>query len=358
MYHIPMNILTIKLKSELSDLQKQGWWTENEEGEVSKNGTGTGLIELCLFATENILDDDRVATLTLRARNQENGYLPRTYTIRQLHPFWDANNEYGSERIEEYPEDEEYRYGVPWGPFWEYTGEGTPTYTIRYELDDFKAGGEWWESKTIRKLIARIYYEWGGGSNSEFITRDGNFTTNAYIVNYGVLVEQLEENTSHETSGLSNMSSGLTTQMMATTDFQSYLDECVGNSVDYPFIIHNYSNSAFMLALKKNKIKFKKESTSGVDVFVPDITESVSAGYINWYLPAKLECKGVYYNNPIAHECETNLGAGNGFSSVFWTSTSESSEAAWTYKYASDKNGENESIGKDQLCRVRAVRQK
>lgn len=346
--------LTIKLKSELSDLQEKGWWTEGEAGGTSEEGTGRGIIGLSLFATENIGDEDRVATLTLRAKNQENGYTPRTYTIRQLHPFWDDNDEYGSERIEEYPGkvkvqengvtvEKDYSYSVPWGPYWRYIGPETdsPQYEVTYKIDSYNSSMFW---------IA-VRYEWLRDELGAAIESNGLFSWRTYTFKFTENVNGVTNGTDDPGDGLENMRNGLSSETLATTSFMNELLATGRISVDETsFQTFDFSYTAFMQALKKNKVKIiPGDNSNEVDI---------ENSEINWYLPAKLECIDVYYNNPIAHECETNLGAGNGFSNVFWTSTSETNDVAWTYQYTGDKNGKNETKGKDQLCRVRAVRKK
>lgn len=96
----------VTLKSELSTLQQQGYWTENELGGQTLTSTTTGNeITVYAFLEENLTDANRNFTLSLK--NTATGEVVDTKTITQL-----CMSSARSERIEE-------TSYVPWGFKWD-----------------------------------------------------------------------------------------------------------------------------------------------------------------------------------------------------------------------------------------------
>lgn len=99
--------VTLKKESELSDFQREGYWTANELGESSVTGSESGTQTIYAFLEENV-NDERTATLAL----YQTGYPASkvTFDIKQLPVNW--NGTFGTERIED-----ENTY--PWGFNWD-----------------------------------------------------------------------------------------------------------------------------------------------------------------------------------------------------------------------------------------------
>lgn len=99
--------VTLKKESELSDFQREGYWTANELGGSSVTGSESGTQTIYAFLEENV-NDERTATLAL----YQTGYPASkvTFDIKQLPVNW--NGTFGTERIED-----ENTY--PWGFNWD-----------------------------------------------------------------------------------------------------------------------------------------------------------------------------------------------------------------------------------------------
>lgn len=99
--------VTLKKESELSNFQREGYWTANELGGSSVTGSESGTQTIYAFLKENV-NDERTATLAL----YQTGYPASkvTFDIKQLPVNW--NGTFGTERIED-----ENTY--PWGFNWD-----------------------------------------------------------------------------------------------------------------------------------------------------------------------------------------------------------------------------------------------
>ena len=341
----------------LHDLQEDGWWigeffyggtvNDTKISAIAKNTITLSLNDIdrkiVLVATENAGETDRKAKVTLSAGSTEDGtFISIPIIITQMHPYWNGN--IGSERIEEYPDG--YESGVPWGPYWEYTGdEDTPNYTVRYPTSGFNSiDDHFWA--WLWQLLA--------GKNNVTEEKDKyiGLITTAYIFNYNNVVSTVVAGTNSPTDGLFNTSNGYSTAVMATDEFRDWLESQGVTPSGATFKDHDFTNSALLSALKKNKIKLGVRS-SGNDVgYFADTDATKSAGDIVWYLPAKDEATtGVYYENADKHSCETSFGNG-----TFWTSTSLDGEHAYTYNFKD--NSSTSAPVKSQFYRVRAVRHK
>ena len=118
--------VTLKKESELSDFQREGYWTANELGGSSVTGSESGTQTIYAFLEENV-NDERTATLAL----YQTGYPASkvTFDIKQLSVNW--NGTFGTERIED-----ENIY--PWGFNWDrkVTFSAMPKFSLPVSLVD------------------------------------------------------------------------------------------------------------------------------------------------------------------------------------------------------------------------------
>lgn len=89
----------LTLRTDLTDLQQQGYWIVDDRGSSSISSSTTGdNITVYAFLEENIGTETRTATLTLHPTGDASG-TGETFTVAQLCPSWNGN--LGCERIEE-----------------------------------------------------------------------------------------------------------------------------------------------------------------------------------------------------------------------------------------------------------------
>lgn len=135
--------VTLKKESELSDFQREGYWTANELGESSVTGSESGTQTIYAFLEENV-NDERTATLAL----YQTGYPASkvTFDIKQLPVNW--NGTFGTERIED-----ENTY--PWGFNW----DRKVTFSAKPKFD--------WNNPSLTDLLGAYVYR--GIANNEMI---------------------------------------------------------------------------------------------------------------------------------------------------------------------------------------------
>ena len=342
------NWLTVK--TELSDLQKDGWWIIEDKGPTSLNlSSAPEGTRIWLIAEENNSDAIRTATITLTATKTGN---TKTFTISQMCPNWTTfttsagvTKTIGAERIEEEPQ------LIPWGPYWDLK-EGEDSYKVTYQASNSFEEEVW----------ALILYLFTDRTN---VTYDVSlFGKDKYTFNYTDVANTVVGGTQDLDNGLNNTSNGYSSVVLGTTTLKDYLFTINPDNanVSTSFIEFNPDVSAFINALKKNAFNVKEDGDNGETERQANIDRAKSEGKINWYLPAKGEAEsGVYRENEKLHPCETPFDpyfdqddSNDDLGTVFWTSTSITASTAYTFNFASKNTvGANKNI---QGYRVRAVR--
>lgn len=94
-----------------TDLQKQGYWIDEDKGQPSVSGTGNGTFTYYVYATENVADVARDIELRIKPADNSQA-VPATASVQQLCPSWNNGN-VGYERIEE-NNGGSYPFGFKW----------------------------------------------------------------------------------------------------------------------------------------------------------------------------------------------------------------------------------------------------
>lgn len=333
----------VTLKSELSTLQQQGYWTVNELGGKTLTSTTTGNeITVYAFLEENLTDANRNFTLSLK--NTATGEVVDTKTITQL-----CMSSARSERIEE-------TSYVPWGFKWDRKvvfqvspglsfdfarlfGAVLFEYTANNIIEQYGAsdyvtveiGGRVLGMSYDTKVT--IDYSKIAQLNGAFSGSDGH-TNTSYLYNY---------------KGVS-----------AVSQIETYLrDEAISNNYNFNENSTGTSDgeSIEKFAAKSCAMKNKyyaetvtQDAGSGtvtyqVAVLSSDETSSTTDNfnYLEWYLPAKDQYS-------LIETAETN--SNYQLNGVYWTSTAVSNDNINSYIYTPGGTG----VGTDDRMKTHLVR--
>lgn len=333
----------VTLKSELSTLQQQGYWTVNELGTQTLTSTASGNeVKVYAFIEENLEESNRTFTLSLR--NTATGDIVDTKTITQL-----CMSSARSERIEE-------TSYVPWGFKWdrEVVFQVTPGLSFDFQrlfgavLFEYTAndvieqyGASDYVSVTVGGRVFGMSYDTKvtidyskiAQLNGAFSTSDGHSNTN-YLYNYkGVsAVSQVEtylrdqaisnnynfnESTSGDSDGESVERFAAKSCAMKNKYFAETVTQDTGNgSVTYQVAVLS-----------------SDETSNATDSF----------DYLQWYLPAQ-DQYGLIETAEMGSDYQLN--------GVYWTSTAVSDDNVNSYIYTPGGTG----IGIDDRMKTHLVR--
>lgn len=301
--------VTLKKESDLSELQKLGYWTSNELGgrSVSGDDTNNGEQTIYVFMEENAARNAQKRDVTLNLYKTDFQDVKEALTITQLPVNWNGN--LGNERIE----DGQY----PWGFKW--------TRTVH-----FKYGSDEWFFSNIFIILAKIFYP-SLGENIHI----GIFappTADLDYSDYNSLTANIASSTDNgliNTWQLYNYSGG------SADAFEAILK-------DWGFVVEsetgtneNVSNYAALMCLKKNAFIAETKEQEGQSITAPIISEE----NIKWYLPASGEF-------PITDNDYSLEGD-------YWTSTAVVG-SDYAYKYSVGSGTYQEDRGTS--LHIRAVR--
>lgn len=282
-----------------TDLQKQGYWIDEDKGTNTISGTGSGSFTYHVYVTENIGDAAR--DLQFQITPDVAGAAPTIATVQQLCPSWNAQG-VGYERIEEnnggnYPfgfkwdRKVVYRYEGFWAFLFKWAAEAyenteTKSYlTITWKITSYLPP---WKSLTT---VSLDYSKIGNSLNVGMDTENGLYNTrNLYFFK--------------DIGGVSEMETNLDA---ITVRSETWNSKTVDGG-DYQSV----RNFAVKMAVMKNK--FSKEKRTETDngetltYYVPIITEQD----IKWYLPASSEqsslsdveypLSGIYWSSTVAND--------------------------------------------------------
>lgn len=383
--------ISLKFNGELSETQKQGFWTDKRYIEtitVSSSGSSstTGLLldttedshnntglrggsflnitsangDIVLFIEENNGITDRVGELifTAKLKNSDVQIILGRGQFKQLCPSW--KNNVGIERIES--DAKTYAYGF------DYTRKVVYT----------NPGDSWW----ILKNLGRALYTWGAYSvitddEGSFIELEtGSFNvlgitinyTNKVILDYGALSEV--EDVANSNDGLTNTRvlynfTGGVDIAQIETEFDDNLGwnksiptEGEGTPDDY----------AAFIALSRNRMFEKKtivNSTEGTTttykaaLYKNGKTDLEGDDIIEWYLPSSVEAENLNETGKNSDGASSNVI--DNLNGTYWSSTAGSDMTpSKSYTYTFDNNNYqsiNEELRTNKY-KVRAVRKK
>ena len=369
-------------KSELSYLQKQGYWCSSEivipvdkdgnEGTPSAPNAsiaGSRVLNLdingektfYMLLGENNGDTDREVTLSIKGTYNGKLVTIGSGKFKQLCPSWGESVNYGCERIED---TDKYPFGYMWNRTVTYHNNTSVIRVLYSDAIERMIGvtvssGEHNEiGKTYTALNGFIEYTVDGGT---IILWKYRFIKDIKL-NYNAL-NQLgnaanSDDGQENTLGLYNFTSGVNVGDLETTLteytknkftilWNSYdiltMDEPTGSTESVS------GNYAVAMAIKKNEFvsyRYDIEDNSGnkTSTYVPKL-----AGTLEWYLPSPTEASNIF--DPIEKYYLTG---------TYWSSKSvEDGKHTHANIFTFDENGRyvsSSTNSRDQLHKVRAVR--
>ena len=317
----------IHLRTELSTLQAQGYWTDNEFGSDDDNNitrsTQGKNINVYAFIPENNSTTSRDVELTLYAGSSDKAAASMKFTQLGL-------NDQNGERIEE-------TGYVPWGFSWD--SDTSVEYTIGYSTF----------VTAIQRLIAEIYELFTDGLIS---SSGGLFGSNLKITIHLNKVPTDNLGVNDEDSGYENTKTiygykGLD----SIEDLVNTIKEW-GGKITQGEMPQNPSEYAARSCIMKNKFKkiTRNNGSESEDYPILESNDDLYDGnetfdYFVWYLPAM-------------NEYELLDGAeGDGtykLEGEYWTSTAPQGNNAEAYKYTAGTGSSLEN--RNEFLKVRCMR--
>lgn len=306
--------VTLKKESDLSDLQRLGYWTRDELGGSSVTGEDTDNTEqtIYVFMEENAERDAVERNVTLNLYKTDFPAEKKILTINQLPVNW--NGDLGNERIE----DGDY----PWGFKW--------TRDVKFE---YKPSGLFDSAlaKVWVWLVQIFYPTLGNNMNS-----GGLFENPTAEINYSDFNSLNTTTAASSTDGLNNTLDLFNYTGGSADALESTLLNWGYEITDVTGENENTSEYAALMCLKKNAFTTAtRGEDDGQSITVPVIEDED----VKWYLPAS----GQFPINDVQYPLNGD----------YWTSTAvPGSESA--YKYTVNGNATVED--RASVLNVRAVR--
>ena len=306
------NSSSVTLRKDLTDLEKLGYWIEEDRGTQTITGTETGELTVYAFLEENIGSEKRNVVLELSPTGYPSA-IPAKFTVTQLCPSWITDG-LGCERIE----DGDYQWGFLWD-------EGTK---ITYDLSNVH-----WIYRGVLDLYLRLFTNYG-----KFITRDTWLAPTKITINFNEV--ESPDVAKSVTDGKKNTEELYNYNGVSEAAALMQLLERWGGIPDKT-LPTNPTEFAVRAAVMKNKFNKVTESTTNGKIDRPVIKKE----NLVWYLPAKDEYSKIKdYEYPLSGD--------------YWTSTASEvdKDNDHSYKYT-------EGVGTSLEIRttkfhVRAVRKK
>ena len=310
------NDIGIYLRTELSTLQSQGYWTYNEFGsdgkEISRSSTGE--VQVYAFIPENNSTSQRDIKLSLYAGSNTEPVTTMSFTQLGL---GGANNE----RIEE-------TGYVPWGFNWD--SNTKIIYTFEYDF---------W-----KRIISTIYSWFSPIISVDRIGSIINPTGFTVTVNLGA-ISTSNIGVESTTDGWTNTSNIYNYEgISSVADLKSILDEWVkenNGKITSGAWPSNPKEFAARTCVMKNRFLKDTSSESGVNVDVAKLQDTD----LVWYLPASTE----YSTLETAEKSSTYKLEG-----VYWTSTAPANNTSQAYKYTAGTGSSLED--RNNYHKVRCMR--
>ncbi len=313
-----------------TDLQKQGYWIDDDKGSSTISGSGSGSFLYYVYVTENVGEASRdiefkvTPTATASATSA-------IATVEQLCPSW--NGALGCERVE----DGDY----PWGFYWD---------------DDFKLVYDMKKcSDSDRQDISR-YIRWTKTLHSLFPTwfpTDISYVDHAYEGGFfgslGSMTDSVTINFNkldvanialHGDSGVVNTKELINFQGISqVADIIERIQNCSGYTVKtYGNGMLNPERYAARACARLNRYK-KQVASTGEETAVIEDEDLV------WYLPARNEVAAL-------NDKDYPLNGD------YWTSTAAPTGNKQAYKYTAGQNSADDLENRNISHHVRAVRSK
>lgn len=326
------NVSWLTLRTNLTDLEKEGYWIEEDRGTQSID-IPDGTTRVYAFLEENIGNDTREATLSLYQEAYSD--FKDEFVVQQYPVSWDGN--IGCERIE----GETY----PWGFYWDSDFKLIYDMTGCSESDrtDISVYIRW--TKFLHTLLpswfptdlSYVDHKYEGGFLGTVI---GSKTTTVTI-NFGDLsVAGIAESSSN---GLANTDELYNFNGISqVSSIIALLQSCSGFKVSSEGSgLLNPTEYAARACVKLNK--FNKEHVGDEDTGSRDVPVLKDENFV-WYLPSRQEAPRMRDNIiPLSGD--------------YWTSTAAGDNQT-AYKYTAGNSSADQTARRDVNLNVRAVRKR
>lgn len=324
------NVSWLTLRTNLTDLEKEGYWIEEDRGTQSID-IPDGTTRVYAFLEENIGNDTREATLSLYQEAYSD--FKDEFVVQQYPVSWNGN--IGCERIEDGT--------YPWGFYWD------SDFKLIYDMTGCSESDRADISLYIRwtKLLHTFLPSWFP-TDLSYVDHDyeGGFIgmgskTKTVTINFGDLsvagIAESSNNGLANTDELYNFNGISQVSSMITL-----LQSCSGFKVSSEGSgLLNPTEYAARACAKLNK--FNKEHVSGGETGSRDVPVLKDENFV-WYLPSRQEAPRMRDNIiPLSGD--------------YWTSTAAGDNQT-AYKYTAGNSSADQTARRDVNLNVRAVRKR
>lgn len=303
------NVSWLTLRTNLTDLEKEGYWIEEDRGTQSID-IPDGTTRVYAFLEENIGNDTREATLSLYQEAYSD--FKDEFVVQQYPVSWDGN--IGCERIEDGT--------YPWGFLWD------DNMTITYDMTNMN-----W----LGSILANIYLNWF--SSYDYIDTSGIFLLRSVTINFNEI--SAVNVALHDTDGHANTKELYNYNGISEASSLMEQLERWGGVPDRELPLNPTEFAARACAMKN---KYSKKTKTD-----PDQGETTELPYLKdenlvWYLPSRQE----------APQMKDDIIP---LSGDYWTSTAAGDNQT-AYKYTAGNSSADQTARRDVNLNVRAVRKR
>lgn len=301
------NVSWLTLRTDLTDLEKEGYWIEEDRGTQSID-IPDGTTRVYAFLEENIGNDTREATLSLYQEAYSD--FKDEFVVQQYPVSW--NGDIGCERIE----GETY----PWGFLWD------DNMTITYDMTNMN-----W----LGSILANIYLNWF--SSYDYIDTSGLVLLRSVTINFNEI--SAVNVALHDADGHANTKELYNYNGISeASSLMEQLERWGG--VPNRELPLNPTEFAARACAMKNKYSKRTETNQGQTTELPYLKDE---NFV-WYLPSRQE----------APQMKDDIIP---LSGDYWTSTAAGDNQT-AYKYTAGNSSADQTARRDVNLNVRAVRKR
>lgn len=302
------NVSWLTLRTNLTDLEKEGYWIEEDRGTQSID-IPDGTTRVYAFLEENIGNDTREATLSLYQEAYSD--FKDEFVVQQYPVSW--NGDIGCERIE----GETY----PWGFLWD------DNMTITYDMTNMN-----W----LGSILANIYLRWF--SSYDYIDiSSGLLFLKSVTINFNEI--SAVNVALHDADGHANTKELYNYNGISEASSLMEQLERWGGVPDRELPLNPTEFAARACAMK-NKYSKRTETNQGQTTELPYLKDE---NFV-WYLPSRQE----------APQMKDDIIP---LSGDYWTSTAAGDNQT-AYKYTAGNSSADQTARRDVNLNVRAVRKR
>ena len=302
------NVSWLTLRTNLTDLEKEGYWIEEDRGTQSID-IPDGTTRVYAFLEENIGNDTREATLSLYQEAYSD--FKDEFVVQQYPVSW--NGDIGCERIE----GETY----PWGFLWD------DNMTITYDMTNMN-----W----LGSILANIYLNWF--SSYDYINTSGLLLLRSVTINFNEI--SAVNVALHDADGHANTKELYNYNGISEASSLMEQLERWGGVPDRELPLNPTEFAARACAMKNKYSKRTQTTDQGETAELPYLKDE---NFV-WYLPSRQE----------APQMKDNIIP---LSGDYWTSTAAGDNQT-AYKYTAGNSSADQTARRDVNLNVRAVRKR